>query len=222
LGEPLTPLESPFRDCCARRSRTGVDGVDGCSFLPTESPDTFTAVPLDVRFALGMPRFSARLVAIEDWGSLRRDVGGVGEDGFAEEVRGVEAFDEADVVEESEACFVTFFFSSRGASLIRPASLRWWSSRRLRMRSAYTELEHVSYTSAHHTHLDVVRILSGITKGSRSEIVLLPRRRNAGAGCGSRGVSGVVMSLGEVCRLHSGVSGKGWTCSSSVVEENQW
>jgi len=27
-----------------------------------------------------MPRFSARLLAIEDWGSLRRDVGGVGEE----------------------------------------------------------------------------------------------------------------------------------------------
>jgi hypothetical protein len=122
LGEPRTLLESLFRDCCARRSRTG---VDGCSFLPAKTPDRLTAVPLDVLFALGMPRFSARLVAIEDWGSLRRDVGGVGEDVVVEEVRDVDNFGGAEVVEDSEGCFATFFFSSRGASLIRPASLRW-------------------------------------------------------------------------------------------------
>jgi hypothetical protein len=92
-------------------------------------------VPLDVLFALGMPRFSARLVAIEDCGSLRRDVGGVGEDVFEAEGRDVEDFGGADVVEDSEGCLVAFF-SSRGVSLIRPASLWWWSSRRLRMRRA--------------------------------------------------------------------------------------
>ena len=130
LGSPL--LESAFRDCCAKRSRTG---VDCCSVLLPEAPEKFTAVPLEVLFALGMPRFSARLVAIEDCGSLRRDVGGVGEDVFEVEVPDVEDFGRADVAEDSEGCLVTFF-SPRGASLIRPASLRWWSSRRLRMRRA--------------------------------------------------------------------------------------
>jgi hypothetical protein len=72
-----------------------------------------------------MPRFSARFVAIEDWGSLRRDTRGVGEEVFEVEVRDVELFDGAEVVEDSDGCFVAFFLSSRGASLIRPASLRW-------------------------------------------------------------------------------------------------
>jgi hypothetical protein len=44
------------------------------------APATFTAVPLVVLLAVGMPRFSARLLAIEGWGSRRRDVGGVGEE----------------------------------------------------------------------------------------------------------------------------------------------
>jgi hypothetical protein len=132
--EPLALLESTFRDCCARRSRTG---VDGCSFLPADTPDRLPAVPLNVLFALGMPRFSARFVAIEDWGSLRRDTGGVGEEVFEEEVRDAELLGGAEGVEDSDGCWVTFFFSSRGASLIRPASLRWWSSRRLSMRRAY-------------------------------------------------------------------------------------
>jgi hypothetical protein len=100
-------------------------------------------VPLDVLFALGMPRFSARLVAIEDWGSRRRDVGGVGEDVAEEGVRDVDVFGGGEVVEASEGCFVTFFFSSRGASLIKPASLRWWSSRRVSMRRAYAGLDSV-------------------------------------------------------------------------------
>jgi hypothetical protein len=90
-----------------------------------------------------MPRFSARLVAIEDWGSRRRDVGGVGEDVAEEGVRDVDVFGGGEVVEASEGCFVTFFFSSRGASLIKPASLRWWSSRRVSMRRAYAGLDSV-------------------------------------------------------------------------------
>jgi hypothetical protein len=32
-----------------------------------------------VRLAVGIPRFSARLLAIDDCGSRRRDVGGVGD-----------------------------------------------------------------------------------------------------------------------------------------------
>jgi hypothetical protein len=82
------------------------------------------------------------------------------------------------------------------------------------MRSAYTGSKHVLYISAHHTYLNVVRILGGITKGSRCEIMLLPRRRNAGAGSGSRCIPDVIMSLDEVCGLHGDVSVEGWTCSS--------
>jgi hypothetical protein len=65
----------------------------------------------------------------------------------------------------------------------------------------------------HHAYLNVGSILGGITEGSCSEIVLLPRSRDAGAGCGSRCIAGVIMSLGEVCRLHDGLLGDGWTCS---------
>jgi hypothetical protein len=127
-------LESAFRDCCARRSRTG---VDSCSFLPGKVPDAFANAPLAVLFALGIPRFSARLVAIEDWGSLRRDVGGVGDDVVEEAVRDVDVLGGRDDVEASEGCLVASgLFSLRGASLIKPASLWWWSSRRLRMRRA--------------------------------------------------------------------------------------
>jgi hypothetical protein len=45
------------------------------------APDTLTAVPLVVLLAVGIPRFSARLLAMADCGSRRRDVGGVGEVG---------------------------------------------------------------------------------------------------------------------------------------------
>ena len=86
-----------------------------------------------VLFALGMPRFSAKLVAIEDWGRRRRDVGSVVD--AADDVRD-DVLDWAGL--EASACLLASvaFFSLRGASLIRPASLRWWSSRRLRMRRA--------------------------------------------------------------------------------------
>jgi hypothetical protein len=127
-------LESALHDCCARRSRTG---VDSCSFRPGKVPDAFTDAPLVVLFALGIPRFSARLVAIEDWGSRRRDVGGVGEDVVEGAARDVDVLGGRDDVEASEGCLVASArFSLRGASLIKPASLWWWSSRRLRMRRA--------------------------------------------------------------------------------------
>ena len=56
-------LDSALRDCCASRSRTG---VEACSFRPAVVLGMFADAPLVVLFALGMPRFSARLVAIED------------------------------------------------------------------------------------------------------------------------------------------------------------
>ena len=68
-------------------------------------------------------------------------------------------------------------------------------------------------------YLNIRRILGGIAEGSRGEIMLLPRSRDAGAGCCSRCVAGVIMGVGEVCGLHGGVSGEAWTCSSSVVLE---
>jgi hypothetical protein len=85
-----------------------------------------------------MPRFSARLLAIEGWGSLRREVG-AGEEALEEDgLLLVEAFSEEDLVAPSEIwlALAPGFLSLRGASLMRPASLRWWSSRRLRMRRA--------------------------------------------------------------------------------------
>jgi hypothetical protein len=72
----------------------------------------------------------------------------------------------------------------------------------------------------HYTYLAVSCILSGIAEGSRSEIVLLPRGRDAGAGCRSRCIAGMIMGLGEVGGLHGDVSGEEWTCSgNSGVEK---
>jgi hypothetical protein len=106
------------------------------SRLPIE-PATLTAVPLVVLLAVGMPRFSARLLAIDDCGSLRRDVGGVCEC-VDDDALLPEEFLEGGVFAalSGARAVVLLCFSLRGASLIRPASLRWWSSRRLRMRRA--------------------------------------------------------------------------------------
>jgi hypothetical protein len=139
-------FDSALRDCCASRSRTG---VAPCSSRLPIAPATFTAVPLVVLRAVGMPRFSARLLAIEGCGSLRRDVGGVGDSVDEEMLLLVTLFEVAVLVVLSEACAVVLLcFFSRGASLIRPASLRWWSSRRLRMRRAYTYIRYFNKEGA--------------------------------------------------------------------------
>lgn len=81
-------------------------------------------MPPVVRRALGIPRFSARLLAMEGCGS-RRWVLGVDVEG--EEVRVVAVLDVEEVVMLSESLLALLLFLSllRGASLIRPASLRW-------------------------------------------------------------------------------------------------
>jgi hypothetical protein len=114
---------SAFRACWANKSRTG---VEACSFLPASVPDAVAGVLPVVLFALGMPRFSARLVAIDDCGKRRRDVGAPGEDVDDAEVRVEEDLGGGDAVDTSEVCFAPslFGFSLRGASLIKPASLR--------------------------------------------------------------------------------------------------
>lgn len=106
-------------------------------------PATVTAVPPVVRLALGMPRFSARLLAMAGWGR-RRWVRGDEDEAEAEgelvRVAAVLVADEDVALSESlvalEEVVVVFRSLLRGASLIRPASLRWWSSSRLRMRRA--------------------------------------------------------------------------------------
>lgn len=126
-------LWSDLRDCLSRRSLTGV----ACPSRAAMAPETVTALPLVVRLALGMPRFSARLVAMDDCGSLRWVRGDEVE---GELVREVLLFVDGDVVELSESLLVlleTFLSVLRGASLISPASLRWWSSSRPRMRRAW-------------------------------------------------------------------------------------
>lgn len=113
--------------------------MDAGSGLPDIAPATVTAAPLVVRFALGMPRFSARLLAMDDWGRRRRDAGAVDVGAGVEEARDADGLSGGEVAYVSEACLgpSVFFFSLRGASLISPASLRWWSSSRFRMRRAY-------------------------------------------------------------------------------------
>lgn len=141
LGESWAGAASALRECWARRSRTG---VDACSWRAAVALDVLTEAALLARFALGMPRFSAKLVAIDDWGSLRRDVGAAGgeEAGAAVWVRAADDLDRADVVEwescleAAAAAAAASFFCLGGASLMRPASLRWWCSSRLRMRRA--------------------------------------------------------------------------------------
>jgi hypothetical protein len=193
-------LDSDLRDCCARRSRTG---VDGCSLGAAVVLGTLADGPLVALLALGIPRFSARLVAIEDWGSLRRDVGGVGEDVLDEDVRDDDVFSEGERVDDSEGCLVAsvFFLSLGGASLIRPASLRWWSSSRLRMRRAWNTLDERD-SPCQTTYLSIVSILGGIVKGGRGEVMLLPRGCDAVGARGSGGSARVVVGLDEVCRLH--------------------
>ena len=74
---------------------------------------------------------------MDDCGSLRCVLG---DDVEGELVREAEVFVEAEVVELSESLAVLlllFLSVLRGASLISPASLRWWSSSRPRIRSAY-------------------------------------------------------------------------------------
>jgi len=190
--------------------------VEGCSVRPAVVLGMFADAPLVVLFALGMPRFSARLVAIEDWGSLRRDVGGVGEDVLAAEARDDDVFGEGETTDDSEGCLAAsvFFLSLRGASLMRPASLRWWSSRRLRMRRACSALD--GWDSLNQTtYLSIVGILGGLVEGGRGEVMLLPRGCDAVGAGGGRSSAGVVVGLDEMCRLHGGGRDRGWTCSWS-------
>lgn len=100
------------------------------------APETVTAVPLVVRLALGMPRFSARLVAMDDWGSLRWVRGDEAEGEVAREALPLADSEVAGLSASLLAALLVFLSVLRGASLIRPASLRWWSSSRLRMRRA--------------------------------------------------------------------------------------
>lgn len=128
----LDLLWSAFRACLSSRSLTGVAWPSRAAF----APDAVTAVPLVVRLALGMPRFSARLLAMEDCGRRRWVLGAEAE---GELVRAAAVLVEAVVLVLSDSLLVPlalFLSDLRGASLIRPASLRWWSSSRLRMRRA--------------------------------------------------------------------------------------
>lgn len=136
MSESFAVGESPLRECWARRSRTGVEGWSWRAAVAFELLTAGAAVAL---FTLGMPRFSARLVAMDDWGSLRRDVGGVVEE--AAGVCGTAVVEDLgrEETDESVGCFVAaaVFFCLGGASLIRPASLRWCTSSRARMRRAW-------------------------------------------------------------------------------------
>ena len=139
LASSLDLLWSAFRACLSSRSLTGVAGPSRAAFAPA----AVTAVPLVVRLALGMPRFSARLLAMEDCGR-RRCVLGAAAEGELVRVDAVLVEAAAVVLSDSSLVLLALFLSVlRGASLIRPASLRWWSSSRLRMRRACRWSEHI-------------------------------------------------------------------------------
>lgn len=75
---------------------------------------------------------------MDDCGSLRRDDGGFVGAVEDDVLLVVLLLDRAVfVLVLSGDCAVLLCLSFRGASLISPASLRWWSSRRPRMRRAY-------------------------------------------------------------------------------------
>jgi len=68
---------SAFRDWRSNRSRTGVEGV--LLRVPRALvADTGERVEFPLREA-GIPLFSARLLAMDDWGSLRREGARVGD-----------------------------------------------------------------------------------------------------------------------------------------------
>jgi hypothetical protein len=182
-------------------------------------PGTLTAVPLVVLVAVGMPRFSARLLAIADWGSRRRDVGGAGEVAVEEVLLPAAPLAVAVLVVESERRVAVLpCFSLRGASLIRPASLRWWSSRRLRMRRAYVCVStdstiHVGCSVLLYSDLGVMRVLHRFVEGGRSAVMLLSRGGYAVVVGGRRSGADVLVGFGEGGRLHRVGGCGGGTCS---------
>ena len=68
--------------------------------------------------------------------------------------------------------------------------------------------------------LGVMRVLSGIVEGRGSEIVLVPRRRDALLECRRRRGPNVFMGFGEVGRLHGVVSVESRACSRSCGVQN--
>jgi hypothetical protein len=138
-------------------------------------------------------------------GSLRRDGARVGEEVEGEAFLAVEPLGGGEMVAVSEACVASFFLSPfRGGSLIRPASLRWWSSKRLKIRSACRHMSQLARQAGRKCtpYLGVVGVLGGFVEGRGGQLVLMPRRRDAVPVCGGCGVANVLVGFGEVCRLH--------------------
>ena len=191
MGDSVDEAGSGLREWRSRRSRTGV----AWSLRWVMAPATVTGERVVVRRALGMPRFSARLLAIEGWGRRRREAGG--DEGCEGEVvvGEVAVMGAAGVgVVEAVSGLLAAAGVLRGASLIRPASLRWWSSSRVRMRRA--------------SGLDVSRAASW----KRRAAVLVA---GGGYAMGKRGrgrAADVVVGSREGSGLHGGMLGWGGWC----------
>lgn len=181
--------------------------MDGRSLRVARAFVTDTGVALGVPLrGPGMPRFSARLLAMEDCGSRRRDGARVGEEVEGEEVLSAEPFGGGEAVADSGAWLASLFFSLvRGASLMRPASLWWWSSRRLRIRRACYTCQMHSAQVYGRAYLSIMGILGGLVEGRGSELVLLARGRDAVAIRGCGGITDVLVGFGELCGLHIAV-----------------
>lgn len=139
---------------------------------------------------------------MEDCGS-RRCV--LGADAEGELVRAVAVLVDAVVVVLSEsllALLLLFLSILRGASLIKPASLRWWSSSRLRMRRACVyKLKFISnYTVM--TYLLVMCVLRSIVEEGGCMVVLVPRSRDAAAQSGCLRITHMFVGSSKVRRLH--------------------
>jgi hypothetical protein len=200
-------MVSALRDCRSSRSRTGVDGASLRlpKGLVTDGGET-ADVPLRKP---GMPLFSARLLAMDDCGSLRREsaraggeVDGEGDKALAEALpAGGEI-----VLGSVESSAAPLFFSFlREGSLIRRASLWWWSSRRARIRRAYAMRQTYPVLLGiprNAAHLVVVCVLGGIVEGRCSKLVFSAGHGDAVSVRRRRGISDMLVSFVERCGLH--------------------
>jgi hypothetical protein len=127
-------LASAFRESMSRT------GVEACSLRPASAFATETAALLGAPRRGPMPRASARLLAMDDWGRRRRERARVGDVGAAggDAGRGGAWSAGGEAVAEADAswCAASGFLVSglRGGSLMRLACARWLFSRSARMR----------------------------------------------------------------------------------------
>jgi hypothetical protein len=166
-----------------------------------------------------MPRASARLLAMDDWGRRRRDSARVGDvaeaGGEAARVAGFLEGGEAVAGSEASPAASSFFLSVlRGGSLMRLACARWLFSRSAMMRcdcpSASASRAACAVQRQRRTHLGVACRVQAFVEGSSSKLMFLPRPGEVPGVCRGGGVADVLLGSGEGRRLHGR---RGWFCA---------